>query len=474
MRVEACEATRIRGEQSEQLLDLRMACLDARRRDLRAFAAVLREADGDVVDKAIVAARALEPLAVCADTRSLTARVAPPRPAVRARVDAVHESLSRVRALYESGKYGAGLEPARAAFTAAGEIGYEPLTAEAGYWLGELHKGAGEYEPARAGLEDAAWLAEKIGDDAVRAEALTSEVEVLTSLSRLDEAERAGRQAEAIIARIGDQGLLRVRWLGLVGWVYFIRRDHERALDYLGRALSTGDKVLGPDHPQVARDLGRLGTAYWAKGDSASAEKYLLRSLDTWERAVGADHPLMIPTLTNLGIVYGDRDDNVRAQATFVRAVTVAEKALGPEHPQTATALTNLGELYLLRGDHARARDVFARVRGLFEKSLGPNHPNVASAIVGEADCDQALKHYDLAIAEYERGLQICDREVCTPDTVVVAPFGLAQTLWKSGRDHQRAVQLAEGSRELYLVKLPQRKAEREEVETWLKGHHAK
>jgi tetratricopeptide (TPR) repeat protein len=259
-----------------------------------------------------------------------------------------------------------------------------------------------------------------------------------------------------------------------VGWVHFIRRDHQRALDYLGRALSTGEQVLGPDHPQVARDLGRLGTAYWAKGDSASAEKYLLRSLDTWERSVGADHPLMIPTLINLGIVYGDRDDYARAEASFLRAVSVAEKGLGPEHPQTATALTNLAELYLLRGDHARARDVFARVLRAFEKSLGPNHPNVASAIVGEADCDKVLKRYDLAIAEYERGLHICEREVCTPDTVVVGPFGLAQALWDSGGDRKRAVQLAERARELYLLKLPQRKTEREEVETWLQKHHAR
>ncbi|MCA9687835.1 MAG: protein kinase, partial [Myxococcales bacterium] len=35
---EACEATRVRGEQSDELLDLRMACLDDRK---RAFAALL-------------------------------------------------------------------------------------------------------------------------------------------------------------------------------------------------------------------------------------------------------------------------------------------------------------------------------------------------------------------------------------------------------------------------------------------------
>ena len=52
MRTEACEATRRRGEQSEEMLDLRMACLDQRLREVAALSTALTEADAQVVVKA--------------------------------------------------------------------------------------------------------------------------------------------------------------------------------------------------------------------------------------------------------------------------------------------------------------------------------------------------------------------------------------------------------------------------------------
>src|SRR5262249_23660080 len=51
MRTSACEATRLRGEQSEELLDLRMECLDQRGRELRALGELLAGADAALVEK---------------------------------------------------------------------------------------------------------------------------------------------------------------------------------------------------------------------------------------------------------------------------------------------------------------------------------------------------------------------------------------------------------------------------------------
>src|SRR5262249_13144641 len=51
-RVEICEATRVRGEQSDALLDLRMSCADRRLDELRALAALYLHADADLVAQA--------------------------------------------------------------------------------------------------------------------------------------------------------------------------------------------------------------------------------------------------------------------------------------------------------------------------------------------------------------------------------------------------------------------------------------
>src|SRR5262249_43303470 len=57
MHTEACEATRKRGEQSEELLDLRMQCLGERLSDARALVDELARADARAARNAPVAAQ---------------------------------------------------------------------------------------------------------------------------------------------------------------------------------------------------------------------------------------------------------------------------------------------------------------------------------------------------------------------------------------------------------------------------------
>src|SRR5690606_4719336 len=64
---QACEATRLRGEQSEAILDLRMACLDRRLHEVEVVTATLANADAGVVENAVVAVNALGWLGACSD-----------------------------------------------------------------------------------------------------------------------------------------------------------------------------------------------------------------------------------------------------------------------------------------------------------------------------------------------------------------------------------------------------------------------
>jgi hypothetical protein len=92
MHTEACEATRVRGEQSEELLDLRMECLARRLEETRALVEVLARADAPVVVRAAQAARSLSPLEGCANVAALRAPVAP-EASIRAQVEELRGRL---------------------------------------------------------------------------------------------------------------------------------------------------------------------------------------------------------------------------------------------------------------------------------------------------------------------------------------------------------------------------------------------
>ncbi len=95
MRKETCEATEVRKEQSAEVLDLRMSCLDERLGGLRALTDVFVEANGEVVENAVSASNALASLDSCADVPLLRAVVKPPEDAAtRAKVERATEAAS--------------------------------------------------------------------------------------------------------------------------------------------------------------------------------------------------------------------------------------------------------------------------------------------------------------------------------------------------------------------------------------------
>ncbi len=102
---EACTATRVRGEQSEEALDLRTACYEQRWREVDALVQVLGRADADTVKEAPNATKSLSSIDDCADVAALRAPVPVPRdPAVRSQVDALEQRLAGVMAAYAVGK----------------------------------------------------------------------------------------------------------------------------------------------------------------------------------------------------------------------------------------------------------------------------------------------------------------------------------------------------------------------------------
>ena len=132
MHDDSCEATRVRGEQSNDLLDLRMACLADRRTDVRALVEQLVRADAHTAETAVLAVDALPPLAGCADVAALRAPMRlPADPQLRRRIDDVRAQLADVRAFQHAARLPDASVAAEKAAAAAKEIGYLPLEAEA-------------------------------------------------------------------------------------------------------------------------------------------------------------------------------------------------------------------------------------------------------------------------------------------------------------------------------------------------------
>ena len=170
---EACEATQVHGEQSAEVLDLRMSCLHERLGGLRALTDVFTDANGDVVENAVSAANALGSLDRCADVALLRSVVRPPEDPRHAReggrpappAGGAEGALGR--GPLERGAEGdAGRRRPRRAC-----IGYQPLVAEILHAGGAACYGrSNDAKAAEKTLVEAFWAADASRHDEVRAD----------------------------------------------------------------------------------------------------------------------------------------------------------------------------------------------------------------------------------------------------------------------------------------------------------------
>ncbi|HMB52085.1 MAG TPA: serine/threonine-protein kinase, partial [Thermoanaerobaculia bacterium] len=128
---EACRATHVLGEQSDQLLDRRMLCLDARLAEVDALAGIFAAANPEIVLGAAESTHRLGDLERCADSEGLSRLPElPADPAARRRVETATARLAEQRA-----RQAAGQPPettvVEAVAETAREAGYLPLETEA-------------------------------------------------------------------------------------------------------------------------------------------------------------------------------------------------------------------------------------------------------------------------------------------------------------------------------------------------------
>ena len=160
--VDACAATRLRGEETEAIMELRMSCLDDRKKELAALTELFVVADDETVERSVQAVDALPPVSVCADVKTLSSVAPPPAdPKLRALIAEERTALATARARLGAGKYKDGLAQAELIAPVAQQLGYRPLIAETQALIGKLRFKSGDYQGADRAWRDALYAAEE-------------------------------------------------------------------------------------------------------------------------------------------------------------------------------------------------------------------------------------------------------------------------------------------------------------------------
>ncbi|WP_224363303.1 tetratricopeptide repeat protein [Hyalangium versicolor] len=467
MHTEACEATRVRGEQTEELLAMRMVCLDRRRKDLGALTSLLSEADAKVVERAVDAAAALPSLQPCQDIASLAEQ--PPLPAdptLRASIEKLDGRISEVKALHDAGRYKAGVELARKLEPEVVATSYLPLQAELRYHLGWLLQQSGEAQDSITQLEQSFDTAESGHADRLRLEAVTKLIYVFANNGHPEEAKRWGQVGQAILSRLGGEAPLALDLMGNLGYVALLQGRYQESRDYFEKARVLAVSTLGPEDPKRAKVSHGLGLAALRMADYPRALSLLDESLQQTVAAKGQQHPEVATRHTMLATAYRESGDLEKALEHVQQALEIRRATQGPEHPAVADTLDELGMSFIALKRYDEAVKTFREALEIKRKVLGEDHPDLSYSYDGVGQALLAQGHPAEAIEPLRKALSYADTE---PEGLAQTGFALAKALWDSGPSPGPSREEARKARELY-VRLEKPK-EVAEIDAWLGAH---
>jgi serine/threonine protein kinase/tetratricopeptide (TPR) repeat protein len=450
MHQDTCAATRIRGEQSEAVMSLRMACLESRRQELAALTDVFTDADATVLEKAISATSALRPLQGCADVEALMAEVKPPEDAtVRKAVNVARGQLARVKALTEAGKYKEALELATAVEERTATLGYEPIRAEALFTKAWTQIISGENQGVSPLLMQALWLAHASRHDAVATAAAVRLMGYYSSRGTPEETERWEHFAEASLDRLGERGELRAIFFNNRGLAFYHQGKFPEAYEAFDRAFALAEQTLGPAHATTLR----YATNSLAALDNLDRVDDSLRALETLvrlgENNLGPDHPFLTQPLMNLANMYAIQGRIPEARALLDRVKEIGKQAYRNDSEEWAHFHIAYGDLEATEGHDAEALKHYEEAARLFRKLTGPESQELMRALVNVAEAQMLVERLSESQRTFQEVVDLAKKDLRQYEHVYTKALSGLASLHDARGQYDKALKLRQQALEL-------------------------
>lgn len=438
MKVDTCRAHK---SSSAALSEQRNLCLDRRQDEVGAMVAALRVITRDGVEKAPSAMDALGDLRACSDADALSRGAPLPENPVRAgQVRAIERDISAVEAQNSIGRPQDRSAKVQSLLAVARVVDYPPVLMRVLDLEAELAFDSDRWQDIVTLSQEELVAAEAAGDDRARFRIYTRLLEVNSArLQRYDDASQAGRLAEAILKRFGDEPALAAKLHCTQCMAEWYRGNYNESLALAKTCVAELERV-------VPRDEGRLGAMFQRKSVVESSLKRYDDALASANRAIelvgrgyGERHPIVAQAL----VVQADMQhrlghDDV-AESTLRRAISIMEEARG-ESSELASIMHTLANLLLDQDKLADAIALYRRVLAIRERTMGRESNRVADTL------DQLGKALARS-GHFDEGEALALRSIAIREANGNGNHPGQATAWRMlGRTYQRAQRYAKAS----------------------------
>jgi tetratricopeptide (TPR) repeat protein/predicted Ser/Thr protein kinase len=409
MRTQACEAT-AHGEQSDELLDRRMHCLDSRRAALQQLVDVLATADAEIVTRGAQAVLDLPSIDPCADVEALQRAYPAPSVEQQPAVEEAQTLRAKAEALHSAGKLRDALVVAADALRKAEASEYAAAIAWARHTLSIAHGSLGNREVAESLAMTTLVEARAASDLDLEALAWLQWLRVVSEDPRRHgEARRWVPVVRSAIARVGEPVGHASVLEGLEGSLAAAAGDYDTAATRLEQALALAMEAHGPESPQVATMSSRLAVVLSQAERTDRAVKMCSIAFDRLEGAFGARHPELMAPARACGALHRALGDHGHARELYGRAHAIAVETYGPRHEEVARAIEGQAGLQLDAGAPAEAETMLRNALEIAQRTLGEEDALTATircalarSLRAQGRLEEAREHASRAVALLE------------------------------------------------------------------------
>jgi tetratricopeptide (TPR) repeat protein/tRNA A-37 threonylcarbamoyl transferase component Bud32 len=437
MRLDNCRATRVRGEQSAELMDLRTSCLRQRRAELEALLHLLGNApDAATVVQAPEMLFRLHHIDECANAAGLRSPVPlPAEPDAAAKSARIDAELATIRAELVAARHQSAAARAARLLPAARALGHDPTLARVHLARGDALYGANENAEAEKELRKAVYHADRGRDDVTRGAAYVLLVHVVgVARERKDEGAIYLAAARGVAERLGSDSL-RAGVARAAAHFYWWHGDFDAALEHARRSVKIAENVFGDDDARTADALWILGVVHSDRREHSTGKKYLDRALDIYRRILGEIHPKVARVINSLAIIANDTNHKARAIAEYRRAIDIYQRSGAPPL-RAAMTVMNLANTLSSQGKWKEALVEYGRAEAVIVKHAGKQSTRYADVLENEGTTLSKLGRHDEAM-----------RTFAVAKKVRIARFGMkhpitAHTMRTIGNAYRRAGKL--------------------------------
>ncbi|XP_016335363.1 kinesin light chain 1-like isoform X2 [Sinocyclocheilus anshuiensis] len=164
---------------------------------------------------------------------------------------------------------------------------------------------------------------------------------------------------------------------------YASQGRYEVAVPLCKQALEDLEKSSGHSHPDVATmlnilalvyrshihltlsvaaTLNNLAVLYGKRGKYKEAEPLCKRALEIREKVLGTDHPDVAKQLNNLALLCQNQGKYQEVEQYYERALHIYQSQLGPDDANVAKTKNNLASCYLKQGKYRQAEALYKEI----------------------------------------------------------------------------------------------------------------